>query len=189
MKLSEILTESSIITERPMGIMKRAGLGLASKFSSKAAGELASGKEANELKKDYDFWLGSSGKTSTASSFTEFLKQSGNFNQDAQKKLASIPGVNQNPDAVIPKNVVDNILTSIAQQAVTTGKVTPQSSTSSGGSNNKQSFLDKLAGTKSSASIDSVKSQVNKLSYTDRQKIIDYLKSTETSAERYKWPR
>ena len=83
MRLSEIIVESSTITERPMGILKKAGLGLASKISSKAAGKLASGNEANELRKDYDFYLGSSNQKATANSLIQFLKGWRPFNNSS----------------------------------------------------------------------------------------------------------
>jgi hypothetical protein len=77
MKIQDILTESQQLTEKPMGFLKKAGLGIASKFSSTAAGKLDSGERANHLKKEYKKWLGGSGEKESVDSLINFLNLAG----------------------------------------------------------------------------------------------------------------
>ena len=90
MKLSEILTESQTLNEAPMGMLKRGALGLASKFSSKATGKLAAGNEANALRKDFDFWLGSTNQKASINTLRQFLKQEGHPTDSAEQILKSL---------------------------------------------------------------------------------------------------
>lgn len=90
MKLSEIIAESHELNEAPMGIIKKAGLGLASKFSSKAAGKLSLGSEANNLRKDFDFWLGRTNQKATVNTLRQFLKQEGHPTDTAEQILKSL---------------------------------------------------------------------------------------------------
>jgi hypothetical protein len=171
MRLTEIISESTTITERPMGILKKAGLGLASKVSSKAAGKLASGNEANELKKDFDFYLGSSNQKATANSLMQFLNQEGYSTDAAQKAIANIPGADQNPETPLPKNVIDQVFTSLGQSNVSTGKVTPTQAT-----NSPQTNLNMPAATKS-PNINQVKSAVEKMDNYEKRELIKHLKA------------
>jgi hypothetical protein len=171
MKLSEIISESENITERPLGIMKKAGLGIASKFSSKAAGKLASGSEANELRKDYDFYLGSSNQTATADSLLKFLSQEGHSTDAAQKALANVPGVKQDPSTLIPKNIIDQVFTSIAQGQVSTGKVQPAAPAAAASSKPP-------AGAKARPT-SQVTADLDKMSDDEKRAIIKHLKTTD----------
>lgn len=90
MKLSEILTESQNLNEAPMGMLKRGALGLASKFSSKASGKLAAGNEANALRKDFDFWLGSTNQKASVDTLRQFLNQEGHPTDSAEQILKSL---------------------------------------------------------------------------------------------------
>jgi len=175
MKLSEILVESKTLSEKPMGILKRAGLGLASKVSSKAAGKLASGSEANELHKDYNFYLGSSNQKATANSLLQFLKQEGHPIDVAQKAIATVPGVDQNPETPLPKNITDQVFTSIAQGKVSTGQVAPAQSKGS----TQQPAATDLTATPSYAINNQVKDAVNKMSAKEKQELITHLKTTD----------
>lgn len=170
MRLYEIISESDPITERPLGIMKKAGLGIASAFSSKAAGKLASGSEANELRKDYDFYLGSSNQQATSDSLLKFLGQEGHPTDTAQKTLASVPGVKQNPSTLIPKNIVDQVFTSIAQSQVSTGKVQPVAPA--------KTSVKQSAGTAAKL-IPQVTADLDKMSLADKQAVIKHLKTTD----------
>lgn len=170
MKLSEIIFESDPITERPLGIMKKAGLGIASKFSSNAAGKLAAGSEANELRKDYDFYLGSSNQQATADSLLKFLGQEGHSTDAAEKALANVPGVKQDPSTAVPKNIIDQVFTSIAQGQVSTGKVQPAAPAAATG---KQP-----AGT-AARSIPQVTADLDQMSDNEKRTIVKHLKTTD----------
>jgi hypothetical protein len=175
MKLSEILVESKTLSEKPMGILKRAGLGLASKVSSKAAGKLASGSEANELHKDYNFYLGSSNQKATANSLLQFLKQEGHPIDVAQKAIATVPGVDQNPETPLPKNITDQVFTSIAQGKVSTGQVVPAVASTS-----TQQPATGSAATPGYAKLNQVKDAVKKMSDDEKRDLIKHLKATDT---------
>lgn len=78
MKLNDIIKESHELTEAPVGMLKRAGLGLASKLgSAKAAGALDTGAEANALRKAYDRYLGQTGQTPNSDNILVFLSKNG----------------------------------------------------------------------------------------------------------------
>jgi hypothetical protein len=174
MKISELLMENQDLDEAPMGIMKRAGLGLASKFSSKASGKLASGKESNELRKDFDFYLGSSNQKATAKSLMQFLNQEGHPTDTAQKSIAAVPGADQNPETPIPNNVINQIFTSIAQSNVSSGKVTPTQPTSL----TQQPAAGQTA-IPNYARSSQVKDAVNKMSDDEKRDLIKHLKATD----------
>jgi hypothetical protein len=77
MKINEfaIINESKKVNEAPMGMLKRAGLGIASKFgSAKAAGKLETGKTANLIKKAFEKHLGATGGEASAEELIAFLK-------------------------------------------------------------------------------------------------------------------
>jgi hypothetical protein len=171
MRLSEIIVESSTITERPMGILKKAGLGLASKISSKAAGKLASGNEANELRKDYDFYLGSSNQKATANSLIQFLKGEGHSTTAAQQEISKIPGADQDPNMPLPKNTIDQILSKLGSDRISKGQVAPVSSGSAG-----DQAQSKTQPAVAPTSLRDLKNSVSKLDPADKQEIINMLK-------------
>ena len=80
MNVNDIISESNI-DEAPMGMMKRAGLGIASKLGSKGArAKLDVGSDANTMRKDLITWMAGSGiKKGTLSTddFKNFLGQKG----------------------------------------------------------------------------------------------------------------
>ena len=93
MKISDILIESQQIDEAPVGMLKRAGLGIASKLgSNKAAGALDTGKIANGLKKAYDRYLGQTGQKPDSDSIIAFLQSNG-LPTDAAEKTIQQAGV------------------------------------------------------------------------------------------------
>ena len=55
MKLREIISESNVLNEKPMGFLKKAALDIAGIVSSKAAEKYNLGNEANQLRKYFDF--------------------------------------------------------------------------------------------------------------------------------------
>jgi len=87
MKVSEIF-EFQLLNERPLGMLKQAGLGIASALGSGAAeNKLAVGDRANFLRQKYDRYLGTSGQQPTADSLIAFLKQTG-YPTDSAEKIA-----------------------------------------------------------------------------------------------------
>jgi hypothetical protein len=80
MKIYDIINEEAV-TEKPMGILKRAGLGIASKLGSAGAkAQLDVGKDANSMKKDLAAWMAGSGiakGTLSPDDFKNFLGQKG----------------------------------------------------------------------------------------------------------------
>ena len=180
MKLTEILKESNEITEAPLGMLKRAGLGLASKFSSKAAGQLATGNEANEIRKDYDFYLGSTSQTATSKSLMRFLQKEKHPVNIAQSVISKIPGIQQNPQMPLPKNVIDQIFNSIA--VAQTRKSMPSSSKQTAQSTG-QSQAAQTSANQPKANVNQIKTMVSNLNRFDKQALIDYLKQNDRLKE------
>jgi len=97
MKVSELF-ESQQLNERPLGMFKQAGLGVASALGSKSAGDkLAVGDRANFLRQKYDRYLGTSGQQPTANSLIAFLKQSGYPTDAAERVVKATPAQTQQP--------------------------------------------------------------------------------------------
>jgi len=168
MKLTEILSENHDLDEAPMGALKRAGLGLSSKVSSKASGKLASGKEANEIKKDYDFWLGSTNQKSTADSLMQFLQREKYPVDKAKEIIAKMPG---DPQTAMPKSTVDDIITTIAQSRVASGQTSSTSKSSQQSQDTSQNAQ--------VSSFKQVQPMIDRLKINDRQELIDYLKRAD----------
>lgn len=193
MKLSEILTESQTLNEAPMGMLKRGALGLASKFSSKATGKLAAGNEANALRKDFDFWLGSTNQEPTAQTLLQFLNKEGLPTQNARNLISKIPGGSRNPNVIVPKNIIDQIMTSIAAselmpkqgqtQAATSGAQPAATNTPPGGAkavrNPQTAPAAQSQAAPQAANFKQVKPTIDKLSDRDKQELIDYLKKND----------
>ena len=86
MKVTEIFN-SQQLNEKPMGLMKRAGLGVASALGRQSSGEkLEVGNRANFLRQKYNTYLNTSGQQATADSLLAFLKQVG-YPTDAASKI------------------------------------------------------------------------------------------------------
>ena len=80
MKIHQIISETEL-NEKPMGMLKRAGLGIASKLGSTGAkAQLDVGNDANAMKKDLASWMAGSGiakGTLSPDDFKNFLGQKG----------------------------------------------------------------------------------------------------------------
>ena len=89
MKFNELLKENKKqVAEAPMGFLKTMGNKVASTFGSgKATGRLETGKEANQLKKDFDVYLGKTGQQATGDLVIQFLKQKGYPTKSAEGLL------------------------------------------------------------------------------------------------------
>ena len=80
MKITDILSQKQQqqVSEAPVGMLKRAGLGIASKFgSSTAKGALDMAQYANGLRKQFDFYLGQTDQKPNSDALIAFLKSNG----------------------------------------------------------------------------------------------------------------
>jgi hypothetical protein len=100
MKVTEIF-ESQQLTEKPMGLLKTAGLGVASALGSQSSKEkLEVGGRANHLRQKFNTYLNTSGQQATADALLTFLKQVG-YPTDAASKIVNQQkdtGQQQQPD-------------------------------------------------------------------------------------------
>lgn len=77
MKITDLIVEQKL-DEKPMGALAGLGNKLASKFGSgKAMGKLDTGKIANDLKKQFDVYLGKTGQQADAQVIIDFLSSMG----------------------------------------------------------------------------------------------------------------
>ena len=77
MKITDLIVEKQI-TEKPMGALASIGNKIASKFGSdKAVGRLDTGKIANELRKQFDIYLGKTGEPLEPKTIIDFLSSMG----------------------------------------------------------------------------------------------------------------
>ena len=90
MKITDLLVESNQqTTEAPMGFLKSMGNKVAGAFGSgQAQGRLETGKEANQLKKEFDVFLGKTGQQPTGDMIVKFLKQKGYPTSSAERLLS-----------------------------------------------------------------------------------------------------
>lgn len=76
MKINDLVTKQ--LTEAPMGALKNIGNRAAAAFGSgKAQGRLETGQLANQLKKEFDQYLGKTGQEATGEIVLQFLKSKG----------------------------------------------------------------------------------------------------------------
>jgi len=76
MKINDLVTKQ--LTEAPMGALKNIGNRAAAAFGSgKAQGRLETGQIANQLKKEFDQYLGKIGQEATGEMVLQFLKSKG----------------------------------------------------------------------------------------------------------------
>jgi hypothetical protein len=173
MRLNEILDEA------PLGAIKKAGLGIASKFSSKASGKLAMGKEANEIKKDFNFFVGSSNQSPTARVLMNFLKQENHPTDSANNILKSeLPS-----DDALSNAVIDQVLSAVAQDAFKSGKVKSTSSSQNSNQSNPSSTGKKQSTSSGSRSVPQVASDLDQMSNDEKKAILKHLKTTDTYNE------
>lgn len=77
MKITDLIVEQKL-DEKPMGTLSGIGNKIASKFGSgKAMGKLDTGKIANDLKKQFDIYLGKTGQQADAQVIIDFLSSMG----------------------------------------------------------------------------------------------------------------
>jgi len=78
MKITDILSQRQHVDEAPVGMLKRAGLGIASKLGSQTAkGALDTATMANGLRKQFDYYLGQSGQKPNSDAIIAFLGANG----------------------------------------------------------------------------------------------------------------
>ena len=115
------MQEANTLTEAPMGLGQRLATGVASKFSSQAAGKLDAGKIANQYKPEYSRWLGTTGANPDAQSLIDFF----------QSKRLDTSKIQQIADSVAPNATrltgqqLDSIIMQITQENIRNGKITP----------------------------------------------------------------
>jgi hypothetical protein len=86
MRINDIVLETKI-AEAPQGMLKRAGLGIMSKFGSdKATGKLETGKIANALMRDFNRFLGQTKLEPDADAVLRFLQSKG-YPSDGAKSI------------------------------------------------------------------------------------------------------
>ena len=91
MRINDLLTEQRL-DEKPMGLLKTIGNKAAAAFGSgQAQGRLESGELANQLRKEYDIWLGKTGDPVGTESIKEFLKSQGLPTAAAEKAMGAPP--------------------------------------------------------------------------------------------------
>ena len=110
MRFNEIIVESKKVNEAPMGMMSRAGRGIAAKLGHrKSKGMLDTGNTANAVRGEYDEYLGQTGEQPSAENVIAFLHHKGWPTQGAAQVLQGAGGPNtQGPmDPNAPKAKVD----------------------------------------------------------------------------------
>ena len=95
MRFNDILieaTKAKPVNEAPVGMLKRAGLGIQKAFgSTKAAGKLDTGKTANQLRKDFDNYIGKTGQAPEPEVVISWLKSQGYPTTAAQAAMPRTP--------------------------------------------------------------------------------------------------
>jgi hypothetical protein len=121
--------QDNILAEAPMGLGQRLATGVASKFSSQAAGKLDAGKIANQYKPEYSRYLGSTGGNPDAQSLIDFFTS----------KRLDTSKIQQITDSVAPNATrltgpqIDAIIMQVTQQNIRSGTITPAAAQASGG--------------------------------------------------------
>jgi hypothetical protein len=92
MKIKDILLESNSLNEAPVGMLKRAGLGIASKLGSQGAGgKLDTANVANQLKKDFTRYVGTLwNRKPDAELLVQWLQSKGYPTDGVEKMLAPV---------------------------------------------------------------------------------------------------
>jgi hypothetical protein len=92
MKIKDILIESKSLDEAPVGMLKRAGLGIASKLGSQGAGgKLDTANVANQLKKDFTRYVGTLwNRKPDAELLVQWLQSKGYPTDGVEKMLAPV---------------------------------------------------------------------------------------------------
>lgn len=119
MKVYDIISEE-VVNEKPMGMLKRAGLGIASKLGSAGAkAKLDVGTDANAMKKDLATWMAGSGIAKgqlQPDELINFLGQKGLPTGFVDKTLQGIRQAGGTPDeAPLSNPEVDELLKKAVQ--------------------------------------------------------------------------
>lgn len=120
--------QANMLTEAPMGLGKRLATGVASKFSSQAAGKLDVGKIANQYKPEYSRWVGSTGSAPDAQSLIDFF----------QSKRLDTSKIQSIADSVAPgatrlnSQQIDSIIMQITQDNIRKGVISTSGSQQAG---------------------------------------------------------
>ena len=78
MKITDIVSQKQQVDEAPVGMLKRAGLGIASKLGSHSAkGALNTATMANGLRKQFDYYLGQTDQKPNSDAIIAFLSTNG----------------------------------------------------------------------------------------------------------------
>jgi len=78
MKITDIVSQKQQVDEAPVGMLKRAGLGIASKLGSTSAkGALDTATMANGLRKQFDYYLGQTDQKPNSDAIIAFLSTNG----------------------------------------------------------------------------------------------------------------
>lgn len=121
MKINDIITETEI-SEKPMGLLRRAGLSLRSKLpgGAGAKAKLDVGKDANTMKQDLATWMSGSGiakGTLSPDDFKDFLDQKGLPSKDVDAMIdQSRQASGRDPAEPLSNPEVDEILQKVVQQ-------------------------------------------------------------------------
>jgi hypothetical protein len=104
MKIKDILLESNSLNEAPVGMLKRAGLGIASKLGSQGAGgKLDTANVANQLKKDFTRYVGTLwNRKPDAELLVQWLQSKGYPTDGVEKMLAPVAQNTAEPDDQAP---------------------------------------------------------------------------------------
>jgi len=92
MRLNDIILDEQQLDEKPMGFLKKAGLGIASKFSDKAQGAKEAGEEANFLKKEFMKFAGGTGQEITPKMVLQWLVKNGYPTDGAKRAIEKVSG-------------------------------------------------------------------------------------------------
>lgn len=121
--------QANMLAEAPMGLGKRLATGVASKFSSQAAGKLDVGKIANQYKPEYSRWVGSTGSAPDAQSLIDFF----------QSKRLDTSKIQSIADSVAPgatrlnSQQIDKIIMQITQDNIRKGVISTSGSQQASG--------------------------------------------------------
>jgi hypothetical protein len=120
MKIHQIISETEL-NEKPLGMLKRAGLGIASKLGSAGAkAQLDVGNDANAMKKDLAGWMAGSGiakGTLSPDDFKNFLGQKGLSSDSVDADLGqSRQASGRDPAEPMSNPEVDELLKKAVQQ-------------------------------------------------------------------------
>jgi hypothetical protein len=157
MKINDIINEDEI-SERPVGAIRRAGLGLRSKLpgGSGARAKLDVGIDANEMKKDLQVWMDGSGispKDLNLDDLKSFLTQKGLPNDKVDDIFSELRSTGSGSYRIgsLTNKEIDKILLKAVQQSFK----------STGASGRKSRFAQRAATPPSSGSGAGVPSSIS----------------------------